>query len=156
VEATLALALSAAAHCEVAYLTAPDAIRRQINQGFFERLLIGEDGSVERAELTEPFRLLLDQGRAVTYQTCAEASQMISEATNPADSGAAHAKRSLPSSVFLATYGATSGDLDMGTECDETNTSRQISLTGRGVNSGVLVRSSRLGLTWASLAWLGC
>jgi hypothetical protein len=40
-------------------VTAPEPIRRQINQGFFVKLFIGQDGSVERAELTEPFAALL-------------------------------------------------------------------------------------------------
>ena len=60
VEATLAAALQAASSCQQAYLTAPGPIRKQINQGFFKRLFIGEDGTVERAELTEPFAALLD------------------------------------------------------------------------------------------------
>jgi site-specific DNA recombinase len=139
VEATLALALNAAAHCEVAYLSAPDAMRRQINQGFFERLLIGDDGSVERAELTEPFRLLLEGARALTYEADAKASQITSEATNLPGCDIASVERSLPSSVFVATYGTAGGDLYMGTECDETNTHRRISPTVRGVNNGVLV-----------------
>jgi hypothetical protein len=113
VEATLALALNAAAHCEVAYLSAPDAVRRQINQGFFERLLIGGDGSAEQAEFTEPFRLLLDHGTALAYQTGAEASQMNPEATNLAGLNTTPADRSRPSSVFLATYGTNGDDLDM-------------------------------------------
>ncbi|GAB2991914.1 recombinase [Amycolatopsis acidiphila] len=61
VEATLRQALAAARHCEQAYLTAPDQIKRQINQGFFEKLFIGEDGTVVRAELTEPFAALLEE-----------------------------------------------------------------------------------------------
>ena len=63
IAAILAQALAAATHCERAYLTAPNPIRRQINQGFFEKLFIGEDGNVVRAELTEPFRTLLGVGR---------------------------------------------------------------------------------------------
>jgi hypothetical protein len=50
----------AAEHCERAYLSAANLVRRQINQGFFVRLLIDEDGSVERVELTEQFAALLD------------------------------------------------------------------------------------------------
>jgi site-specific DNA recombinase len=61
VEAVLDAALRAATHCEQAYLTAPEHVKRQINQGFFERLLIGPDGSVERAELTEPFLPILGE-----------------------------------------------------------------------------------------------
>jgi hypothetical protein len=60
VEATLARALTAAQHCERAYLTAPNQIRRQINQGFFVKLFIGEDGDVAQVELTEPFAALIE------------------------------------------------------------------------------------------------
>jgi hypothetical protein len=85
---------------------------------FFEPLLIGDDGSVERAELTEPFRLLLDIGETLTYQMSAGESR-IDGAMIPAGCDVASAERSRPSSVFMATYGATGRDLDMGTECDE-------------------------------------
>jgi site-specific DNA recombinase len=61
-EAVLEAALAAVANCEMAYLAAPNPVRRQINQGFFKNLLIGEDGSVEEAELTEPFAALLADG----------------------------------------------------------------------------------------------
>lgn len=88
VEATLAAALAAASKCEQAYLSAPEPVRRQINQGFFEKLLIGEDGSVEWAELTEPFRALLDHGQTVTCATAAETdvrpAQLNQDATNEA------------------------------------------------------------------------
>jgi hypothetical protein len=56
---TLHQALTVASTCREQYLAAPPHIRRQINQGFFTRLLIAPDGSVERAELTEPFATLL-------------------------------------------------------------------------------------------------
>lgn len=71
-ETTLANVLAAAGHCEVAYLSAPDTVRRQINQGFFKRLLIGEDGTVEHAELTEPFAAILEAGEAIQAQADAE------------------------------------------------------------------------------------
>ena len=35
-------------------------VRRQLNQGFFTKLFIARDGSIERAELTEPFVSLMD------------------------------------------------------------------------------------------------
>jgi site-specific DNA recombinase len=57
---TLHDALVVAGNCQEQYETAPPAIRRQINQGFFAKLYLGQDGSVERYELTEPFRQLLD------------------------------------------------------------------------------------------------
>ena len=56
---TLHQALMVASTCHQQYQAAPPHIRRQINQGFFTRLLIAPDGSVERAELTEPFATLL-------------------------------------------------------------------------------------------------
>src|SRR6266567_3878230 len=55
VEQTLDVALRAASNCQDAYIQAPEHVRKQINQGFFEKLLIDENGSVERAEFTEPF-----------------------------------------------------------------------------------------------------
>jgi hypothetical protein len=65
IEQTLDRALTAAGTCFQAYAQAAEPIRRQMNQGFFEKLYIREDGSVERAELTEPFRPLLDLGQVV-------------------------------------------------------------------------------------------
>ena len=75
-EATLAAAIRAASHCERADLTAEDHIRRQINQGFFEKLFIGEDGSVVRVILTEPFHALLPEVVRIfgPSQTAAETS----------------------------------------------------------------------------------
>jgi hypothetical protein len=49
-----------AGHCQRHYAAAPPPIRRQINQGFFKKLYLGQDGTVERYELTEPFRQLLE------------------------------------------------------------------------------------------------
>ncbi|MBA8924562.1 multidrug resistance efflux pump [Kutzneria viridogrisea] len=63
IEATLSQALAAVRHCHEAYTQATNQTKRQINQGFFEKLFIGEDGSVERAQLTEPFAALLAGGR---------------------------------------------------------------------------------------------
>ncbi|MEA5366442.1 recombinase zinc beta ribbon domain-containing protein [Amycolatopsis sp., V23-08] len=63
IEQTLHEALAAADQCPAAYSSAPDKIRRQINQGSFEKLHIGEDGSVVGRVLTEPFAALLDSPR---------------------------------------------------------------------------------------------
>ena len=106
VQTTLAAALGAAASCEAQYQQATPAIRRQINQGFFEKLLIGEDGSVEQPELTEPFAALLTNGHILTLDA-PETSQNAVD--GPATSGASPAvpKRSRPSRVFLATFGKT-------------------------------------------------
>lgn len=43
-------------------------MKRQINQGFFTKLLIYQDGTVERAELTEPFAQLLAPNWHATVQ----------------------------------------------------------------------------------------
>lgn len=55
VETVLEQALAVAGACNVQYRRAPNFVRRQMNQGFFKKIWIAEDGTVERAELTEPF-----------------------------------------------------------------------------------------------------
>jgi len=65
-DTTLRQALTVASNCHQQYLGAPPHVRRQINQGFFTKLFIATDGSVERVELTEPFATLMGDGlRAV-------------------------------------------------------------------------------------------
>ena len=59
-EATLQAALTVAGNCHQRYAQAPPHVRRQLNQGFFTKLFIARDGSIERAELTEPFVSLMD------------------------------------------------------------------------------------------------
>ena len=59
IEGQLERALLLASNCSASYLAASPAIRRIMNQGFFEKLYIAQDGSVGRADLTEPFVLLL-------------------------------------------------------------------------------------------------
>lgn len=61
VEGTLTAALEIAEGCEREYLAAEPRLRRLLNQGFFKALYIGEDCSVERFEMTEPFATLLDR-----------------------------------------------------------------------------------------------
>lgn len=63
VETVLEQALAVAGSCQANYRRAPGFVRRQINQGFFEKLLIEQDGSVEGAELTEPFAVLTAERR---------------------------------------------------------------------------------------------
>jgi site-specific DNA recombinase len=133
VEATLAAALRAATRCASAYLTASGPIRRQINQGFFQKLFISEDGSVQRAELTEPFTALLDTTpHDGTIETIDSPSQDAVDATESAtaDDDAPHC----PSAV-LRTMRA-----DV-TERENVNTPR---FRGRGVNDEYLV--GRVGL----------
>ncbi|MGI9003022.1 MAG: recombinase family protein [Pseudonocardia sp.] len=59
-ETILEQALMVAANCSRHYEAAPPFIRRQMNQGFFKRLLIERDGTIQRVELTEPFEALLN------------------------------------------------------------------------------------------------
>jgi hypothetical protein len=55
IEATLEQAPTIATNCQREYRDTLPAIRHQIGQGFFRRLHLGQDGDVERYELTEPF-----------------------------------------------------------------------------------------------------
>ena len=134
IETTLANALQAASRCQTAYVTAPDHIRRQINQGFFKKLFIGEDGEVERAELTEPFAALLDasnafQNRPTAPDERARASQ-IAPGT-PITSGG----RTRPSNVFTATC----GNQEAITESKYNNTHRTLTRTMRGLKENYVV-----------------
>ena len=56
----LAKALSLAQDCHAAYLSAPDKLRRQFNQAFFERLLIDDTYTVT-GKLAQPFETLLSE-----------------------------------------------------------------------------------------------
>ena len=67
---TLEDALTVAGNCHRHYETAPDFVNREINQGFFRKLIIDRDGTIERAELTEPFaQLLTPDWQKVTRDT---------------------------------------------------------------------------------------
>ena len=86
-EQTLEDALTVAGNCHRHYEAAPDYIKRQINQGFFTRLIINTDGTVERAELTEPFAQLLIRGQQTTpiqAQTAPDAPDGASASRTPA------------------------------------------------------------------------
>ncbi len=56
----LAKAMALIADCHAAYLAAPDKVRRQFNQAFFQRLLIDDNYTVT-SELAEPFQTLLSE-----------------------------------------------------------------------------------------------
>lgn len=150
VESTLTAALHSATRCQAAYLTAPDPIRRQINQGFFEKLFIGEDGSVERYELTEPFAAILQRGDAFTLKAVVspngdteellQAASHTLNAPETAEDTDDTADRTRPASVFMAMY----GDQSAVTDSTHTNTHRAIDRTVRGLNVDCLV--GRLGL----------
>ena len=55
---TLARCLAFVQHCDELYRDAPPKLRRQLNQAFFEKLYVHENGEVE-AHLAEPFNILL-------------------------------------------------------------------------------------------------
>ena len=142
VEATLAAALQAASNCQQAYLTAPPSVRRQINQGFFTKLFIGEDGTVERAELTEPFAALLDGGDTVTMEKAASSTEDVVTTSHAApDAPVSQGKTPdiadhlRPSSAFQAMY----GDQNTNTDGIDTNTHRTFIRTVRGLNEGYVV-----------------
>jgi len=75
-QATLDGALAAAASCQRQHKAAPPSIRRQINQGFLRRPLIGPGGEVERVEMTEPFAALLGDGQDMSKKDATEAAQI--------------------------------------------------------------------------------
>jgi hypothetical protein len=108
--ATLEAALRVAERIQRGYLEAPDQTRRQINQGFFKKLFIGEDGSVEHAELNEPFASLdraaehaarMVAGRDVPEVAAGEAVDAAEDEREIALPG----QRATPTGVFKATFG---------------------------------------------------
>lgn len=75
-ESQLARALAISGHCAEVYQEAPPAVRRQLNQGFFNKLYVAEDGQIERADLNQPFAALLIGG-TVTIHNAALTSEPI-------------------------------------------------------------------------------
>jgi site-specific DNA recombinase len=67
IETTLCQALDLARDCGVAYKLSKPALRREWNQGFFERLEI-DVSDVVGATLAEPFKTLLDDGTSAYYE----------------------------------------------------------------------------------------
>lgn len=60
IDDTLEQALALGRDCHQAYPQAGPKLRRQLNQAFFEKLYVGDDGTL-RAELAEPFAILLGE-----------------------------------------------------------------------------------------------
>ncbi|MEU0885849.1 recombinase family protein [Lentzea sp. NPDC005914] len=145
--ATLEAALRAAANCEAAYLAAPNHVRRQINQGFFKKLYIGEDGNVEEAELTEPFAALLDGGAMCTIP--AEERAIEAEADQAANGLVLASQIAVRPLALVATGDAAAEpDLALGTfwAAEDAATDRDYDATpgdfirlGVGVNKTYLV-----------------
>ena len=148
-EAVLDAALAAAANCQTAYLSAPDGVRRLINQGFFKRLLIGEDGSVEHAELTEPFAALLAEGGVTQTDTTETAtaedvpahidvmstSQVAAKPLFGVSVDARHTDTTGRPGAIWATFGETASVA----ESENNVTDRDVVLIANGVNKCYLV-----------------
>jgi len=143
VQTTLNDALRAAASCQAEYQQAPPHIRRQINQGFFKKLLIGEDGGVEQYELTEPFAALLTDGRTLTLASeepdTAATSHVTPDTKTTGQTAEVTVERSRPSRVLLATF--PNGD---DTTSDETRSRSDVAeqedhLFGHGLNKRYVV-----------------
>lgn|GEM_PF-3463108 len=132
IQATLDAALAAASNCQHAYLGAPGHVRRQINQGFFERLLIGDDGSVAHAKLTEPFAALLDGDRVVADEM-GDTVRNAQDVQDGRETEKVPDARTSPSGVFLTTYG------DKATQGNNKNTHRTMFRVVGGVNQQLLV-----------------
>ena len=74
-EAQLHRALLVAGNCARWYREGKPAVRRLMNQGFFTKLYVGPDGSIERVDLTEPFAKLLAAHGAETAQAVPDAAE---------------------------------------------------------------------------------
>ena len=132
IEERLHDALNVAAHCERAYGPAVPTIRRQINQGFFEKLFIGEDGNVARVQLTEPFAALLASGRVVSATDVDPAVRTDADAPTTSDRTA---DRTRAASAFPGIW----ADVAAITVRTQQTTVRENHLADRGVNETYLV-----------------
>jgi hypothetical protein len=111
------------------YLMAPPAIRRQINQGLFVKLYINQDGTVGRAELTEPFAALLADGHTLGLHT--ETASLTTQDVSGARTihRTTMAARTWPSQAFLTRTGER-----------RSTKMPQLILLGRGVKDDGVVR----------------
>ena len=139
VEHTLNASLRAAAHVSSQYEAAPPAIRKQINQGFFQKIYIGEDETVARVDFTEPFARLLPQP---SYQREA-GNAWVSLHTSSIDKGGdSITNRSTPfEEVCHSTFAAT------------TTTTPGRKPSGRGVNVTYVVELRGLEPLTPSMPW---
>lgn len=129
--ATLNAALVAAEHCERAYLPALPHIKRQINQGLFKKLFIGEDGNVERAEMHEPFEALLGSQDASPIST-EERLSLPAQGAVPV----AHADECARLSVVLRTAFERSSLVE---RYERANTLPKMDLAAHGLKESLLV-----------------
>jgi site-specific DNA recombinase len=140
IAADLDAALLAAQHCEQAYLSGDHRVRRLLNQGFFKKLYIGEDGSVERAEMQEPFAALLnrrystsdDVQLTITDRTAEESRVDGTDGLTAVTTVPVHTDRAMVGNVFIGAYGVSD-------VWEDTTTPGEADLSGRGVKETYLV-----------------
>lgn len=131
IEQTLNRALAIAGRCHQEYVAAEPAIRRQINQGFFEKIYVAQDGSIERYDLTEPFAALLGHDLAGELAIHDQLGDM-----DPATAGEQHAT----GCDVVAAARPTSPAAVLSRISDlENNTTLDIDLVQRGVNKPYVV-----------------
>lgn len=89
-ETQLERALAVAGQCAHVYQEATPAVRRMMNQGFFTKLYISEDGDVERAELTEPFAQVLSrEPEGTAHEVSARTTELDGEVSSHGQAGTA-------------------------------------------------------------------
>jgi site-specific DNA recombinase len=113
-DAQLEGALLVAGACDREYAAATPSIRRLMNQGFFNKLFIAQDGTVEDAEIQEPFAGLLTRDTTVLVElrkaraTKALRAKGIELAATGAEGvDAPLMRRTSPSAVLLSFAGGT-------------------------------------------------
>ena len=79
VDANLTVCLRLLTNCQAAYGAAPDPIRRQLNQAFFTKLYVDEDGI--RFDLAEPFGILLSAEKSVDHDATPQAAETAKPVT---------------------------------------------------------------------------
>jgi site-specific DNA recombinase len=102
-ENQLGRALAIAGHCSEAYQQAPPAIRRQLNQGFFQKLYVSDDGSVKEADLNQPFAALL-AGTTGVQASVPRQNGAPRDAQTPPDDVTTGQTAARPSAVLVAIW----------------------------------------------------
>ncbi len=134
-EQALTEALQVAERGPQAYQVAPAKIRRQFNQGFFQKLYIGEDGDVERSELTEPFAALLDVRLVEASPEREGATDTDNAAQTDGDATDGHRPENILRPAFPDVTDGLNGENGVQNETP----SREMIFSERGVNKQVLV-----------------
>jgi site-specific DNA recombinase len=155
---TLQAALRTAERVHHAYLEAPSHIRRQINQGFFTKVWIGEDGSVERVELQEPFAAVMAGAEEATQALARRKSLggVDAQGTEAGGSSRVGVGAEVPEqraevSVLAASFMDKDMD-DMVTESENKTTQRDLGLL-RGVNERYVVEHIGFEPMTSSMPW---